>query len=120
MPTLQLLCSFETLLSPPKKVGYLKGTLDLLVVPGILWRPYQCKLCLSHLSAKRECPREAEQGWCDDALALQPQPLPLPMPSNPSAISFCSPLAPFQGVQPAVAAGNSNYRQSKLGSVAAV
>lgn len=59
MPTFQAHVPCETLPSPPRMVGYFKGTLDLFIVSGS-YGDHVSASC--HLGAKREYAREAEQG----------------------------------------------------------
>lgn len=78
----------------------MKGTFDLLVASGTLWRPYQCNPCSAHLRAKSQHPdhpRVSGQGWRGADTQSPSATSPWPVPSSPLASS----PAPFQDAQPA-------------------
>lgn len=88
----------------PGVTGSLKGTSELLVASGTLWKPCQFKPCLAHLRAKSRhpvAPRVTGQGRRGAESQTPSATGPRPVPSNPLAIS----CAPFQDTQPAKSGG---------------
>lgn len=88
----------------PGVTGSLKGTSEVLVASGTLWRPCQFKPCLAHLGAKSrhpDAPRVAGQGRRGAESQTPSATGPPPVPSNPLTIS----CAPFQDTQPAKSGG---------------
>lgn len=104
LPTLKPAAANLTGMSPPRDgffisgvTGSLKGTFDLLVAFGTLWRPCQCKAWIAHLRAKSQHPRTP--GWLGrDGVGSQAPGLCLPTHWPPPVLLSKTACKEWQGV----------------------